>query len=172
MSARHGRLVVLVEEAFSRFLSAVSAFLPSPITDVEMIRQVVRRSIGVHLLRISVPTHHIFCHTLFSDMQNDSVNSIFVVVRLQHLSTLSQELICDSGVAVSINVMDLVEARWFSGAVNTNCIFMPLSSIFRMLSHTVIILYAPDTRIIDLLYETVATLSVSDAGAARRGIFT
>lgn len=104
---------------------------------------------GVHWCAppgISVPPHRIFFHAISDDISNDFVNSIFFVVRLWRLSTLSQRSVLQNVLILNIHMMTLVEARFSCDMVNINYIFMSFSSNVRVQSRTVTISHGFDSR--------------------------
>lgn len=128
---RRGGLTNCFGDSFSRFPSVVSASLPMPVTDDEVIRQGVPWLDGVLSRAICIRTHHIFYHTILNGMLNNFVNNILIAVRLRRLDTLIQELIFRDVVDIGINQMTVVELGCLGGTVKSNCILYAIMVYFQ-----------------------------------------
>lgn len=111
-----------------------------------MIRQVMWGLLGFLLERISVPTHHQFSHAILNNVWNDFAGNIFVVLRLRHLSLLSQRLALQDVIIVSIDRMTLLRAGARAARSILTVISISSSGVVRVLSRTLPTLYVLRTR--------------------------
>lgn len=108
---RRGTLAVRVAETFRGPFSTKLSFLRLPITDGELVRQVVLGIYSTLLWRISVPTHHVFGEFILYNSPTGSVQIEFTVIGWYGLSVLSRRLALRDFVVASIDKMTHVKPK-------------------------------------------------------------